>query len=44
MEAIISGKAYVLGDDVDTDQIIPAQYLMYNPPSLRNAGSSGAMR
>src|SRR5437016_2070610 len=31
MEKIIRGKAYVLGDDVDTDQIIPAQYLMYNP-------------
>ncbi len=31
MEKIISGKAYVLGDDVDTDQIIPAEYLMYDP-------------
>ncbi len=28
---IISGKAYVLGDNVDTDQIIPAEYLMYDP-------------
>jgi 3-isopropylmalate/(R)-2-methylmalate dehydratase small subunit len=27
----ISGKAYVLGDNVDTDQIIPAQYLTFNP-------------
>ncbi len=27
----ISGKAFVLGDDVDTDQIIPAEYLSYNP-------------
>jgi 3-isopropylmalate/(R)-2-methylmalate dehydratase small subunit len=27
----ISGKAFVLGDNVDTDQIIPAQYLTYNP-------------
>ncbi len=27
----IEGKAYVLGDDIDTDQIIPAQYLTYNP-------------
>ena len=31
MEATISGKAYVLGDNVDTDQIIPAQYLSYDP-------------
>jgi 3-isopropylmalate/(R)-2-methylmalate dehydratase small subunit len=31
MQSIITGKAYVLGDNVDTDQIIPAQYLTYNP-------------
>jgi 3-isopropylmalate/(R)-2-methylmalate dehydratase small subunit len=31
MERIITGKAFVLGDNVDTDQIIPAQYLTYNP-------------
>jgi len=31
MQDIITGKAYVLGDDVDTDQIIPAEYLTYNP-------------
>ncbi len=31
METVISGKAYVLGDNIDTDQIIPAQYLAYNP-------------
>jgi 3-isopropylmalate/(R)-2-methylmalate dehydratase small subunit len=29
--AKIAGKAYVLGDNVDTDQIIPAQYLTLNP-------------
>ena len=27
----ICGRAYVLGDNVDTDQIIPAHYLTYNP-------------
>ena len=31
MQSVIRGKAYVLGDNVDTDQIIPAQYLTYNP-------------
>jgi len=31
MQPTISGKAYVLGDNVDTDQIIPAQYLTFNP-------------
>jgi len=31
MQQIITGKAYVLGDNIDTDQIIPAQYLSYNP-------------
>ena len=31
LQKIITGKAYVLGDNVDTDQIIPAQYLTYNP-------------
>src|SRR4051812_45804430 len=31
MQRIITGRAYVLGDNVDTDQIIPAQYLSFNP-------------
>jgi 3-isopropylmalate/(R)-2-methylmalate dehydratase small subunit len=31
MESRIIGKAYVLGDNIDTDQIIPAQYLSFNP-------------
>jgi len=31
MQNLITGKAYVLGDNIDTDQIIPAQYLSFNP-------------
>jgi 3-isopropylmalate/(R)-2-methylmalate dehydratase small subunit len=31
LQSVITGKAYVLGDNVDTDQIIPAQYLTLNP-------------
>lgn len=31
MQTRIEGAAYVLGDNVDTDQIIPAHYLTYNP-------------
>lgn len=31
MDKRIKGKAYVLGDNIDTDQIIPAEYLTFNP-------------
>jgi 3-isopropylmalate/(R)-2-methylmalate dehydratase small subunit len=31
MQNLIQGRVYVLGDNIDTDQIIPAQYLTYNP-------------
>src|SRR6185295_14039822 len=31
MEDIIRGRAYVLGDNTDTDQIIPAIYLSFDP-------------
>src|SRR5947209_1985461 len=31
MHHTITGKAYVLGDNVDTDQIIPAHYLTFDP-------------
>jgi len=30
MTDIIRGKAFVLGDNIDTDQIIPAQHLVYS--------------
>src|SRR5438874_1191890 len=31
MQSVITGRAYVLGDNIDTDQIIPAQYLTLDP-------------
>lgn len=30
MKAVIKGKAYVVGDAIDTDQIIPAEHLVYS--------------
>lgn len=30
MKQVIRGKAYVLGRNIDTDQIIPAKYLVYS--------------
>lgn len=41
MENIIEGQAYVLGNDVDTDQIIPAEHLVYSlsdPEESKNYG------
>ncbi|MDP4175526.1 MAG: 3-isopropylmalate dehydratase [Bacteroidota bacterium] len=41
MENIISGIAYVLGDNIDTDQIIPAEHLVYSTSDkeeLKNYG------
>ena len=31
LQTLIEGPVYVLGDNIDTDQIIPAHYLTYNP-------------
>jgi len=31
MEKIFRGPVFVVGDNIDTDQIIPAEYLSYNP-------------
>ena len=41
----INGKVYVLGDDIDTDQIIPAQYLnlLPNKPDERQKLGSYAL-
>lgn len=41
MEKIIKGIAFVLGDNIDTDQIIPAEHLVYSltdPEELKNYG------
>ena len=41
MEQIITGKAYVLGNNIDTDQIIPAEHLVYSlsdPEEKKNYG------
>ncbi|MFQ5672668.1 MAG: 3-isopropylmalate dehydratase [Nitrospinales bacterium] len=41
MKPIICGLAYVLGNDIDTDQIIPAEHLVYSlsdPEESKNYG------
>ena len=41
MEQVIAGRAYVLGNDIDTDQIIPAEHLVYSlsdPEEKKNYG------
>ena len=45
MQMLIRGKAFVVGDNVDTDQIIPAEYLSLNPadPAERTAFGRYAM-
>jgi 3-isopropylmalate/(R)-2-methylmalate dehydratase small subunit len=42
LKHIISGKAFVLGNDIDTDQIIPAAHLVYkldDPEERKNYGT-----
>ena len=45
MESIIRGLAYVVGDAIDTDQIIPAEHLVYslNKPDERRMYGRFAM-
>ncbi|KAB2925101.1 MAG: 3-isopropylmalate dehydratase [Bacteroidetes bacterium] len=41
MKPIITGRAFVLGNDIDTDQIIPAAHLVYkldDPEERKNYG------
>ena len=41
MEQVIAGRAYVLGNNIDTDQIIPAEHLVYSlsdPEEKKNYG------
>jgi len=41
MKQVIAGRAYVLGNNIDTDQIIPAEHLVYSlsdPEEKKNYG------
>ena len=41
MKTIIKGKVFVLGRDIDTDQMIPAEHLVYDthhPEERKNYG------
>jgi 3-isopropylmalate/(R)-2-methylmalate dehydratase small subunit len=42
MSEIIRGKAFVVGDNIDTDQIIPAEYLNMNPSDPAERKQFGA--
>lgn len=39
---VLRGVAYVLGDDIDTDQIIPAEHLVYNLDDPEESKKYGA--
>jgi len=41
MEKVIKGKVYILGDNIDTDQIIPAEHLVYSMSDPEEAKKYG---
>ncbi len=41
MERYIKGKAFVLGNNIDTDQIIPAEYLVFSLTDERESANYG---
>lgn len=41
MEKLIKGKAFVLGNNIDTDQIIPAEHLVYSLSDLEESKKYG---
>ena len=43
MQMLIRGKAFVVGDNVDTDQIIPAEYLTYDPTDPTERAAFGRL-
>ena len=42
MQDVIKGKAYVLGNNIDTDQIIPAKHLVYSLSDPEESKKYGA--
>lgn len=42
MKNSINGKAYLLGDNIDTDQIIPAEHLVYSMSDEQESKKYGA--
>ncbi len=41
MNRVIKGKAFVLGDNIDTDQIIPAEHLVYSMENEEESSKYG---
>lgn len=44
MQSVFTGPVYVVRDNIDTDQIIPAQFLNLVPTMPEEYKSSAAMR